>query len=206
MSHTDHQLTVIDDVISDIQKFPLQTLNWNITGPHPSFFQLFHCKCSTCKLNSRYFDCYPIIFFVFFFTDVRVQSWQSNLGRTRPAKAAQTLPHQLSHSSRTGLPHCKDPRQLHDRFRRLFPPSQRRGSLPRWQAVFLPPRLSRLGKRKSFGAFTARATLPEKFWTLRTYSIGPEEEHVAHFRRLSRSCQFGRSSLHLSFCTGYDRQ
>ena len=45
--------TIIDDVISDIQKLPLQTLNWNITGPHPSLFQLLRSKCRTFKINLK---------------------------------------------------------------------------------------------------------------------------------------------------------
>ena len=42
---------MIDDIISEVQKFPLQNLNWNITGPHPSIFQLLHSKCYAFKIK-----------------------------------------------------------------------------------------------------------------------------------------------------------
>ena len=55
MSHTDHQLTVIDDVISDIQKFPLQTLNCKVIeislAPTPPFFSCYTVSAVPLKLN-----------------------------------------------------------------------------------------------------------------------------------------------------------
>jgi len=117
------------------------------------------------------------------------------------------MPHNLNKCLtvyREGLSFSQDFRQLHDRFRRLLAPPQRRRSVPRRQALLLPPRLPRLGQRPSSRAFPSRPEISETFRTLRTFGVGEEEEHVAHFRRLSRIGQLGRLGLHLSLRLGHD--